>query len=73
MFVCQDTVKEIGRLAEFLGVDPSVADTVAEQTNFSVMKEIKTKQDLPHIAQCFDDGKANAHLFRKGQQIFVYA
>ena len=66
-------MKEIGRLAEFLGMDPSVADTVAEQTNFSVMKEIKTKQDLPQIAQYFNDGKANAHLFRKGEQLFVCA
>ena len=63
----QDPVKEIRRLAEFLGVDPSVADTVAEKTNFSVMKEFKIKTDIPEIAQLFDNNKANEHYFRKGK------
>ena len=59
-------MKEIGRLAEFMGVDPSVADTVAEKTNFSVMKEFKSKHDVQDVAQLFDDGKPNAIVFRKG-------
>ena len=64
-------MKEIGRLAEFLGVDPSVADTVAEKTNFSAMKELKIKGDIPRVTRLFQDGKANANLFRKGDQIPV--
>ena len=64
-------MKEIGRLAEFLGVDPSVADTVAEQTNFSAMKELKTKVDIPKITRFFQDDKVNANLFRKGEQILA--
>ena len=60
-------MKEIRRLAEFLGVDPSVADTVAEKTNFSVMKKLKVKTDMPDIAQLFDDNKANANFYRKGE------
>ena len=61
-------MKEIGRLAEFLGVDPSVADAVAEKTNFSVMKEFKIKHDLPELRQFFSDQRPNANLFRTGEQ-----
>ena len=65
--VYQDPVTEIRRLAEFLGVDPSVADTVAEKTKFSAMQEFKTQNDMPEIAQFFDNNKANANIFRKGK------
>ena len=64
--VCQDPVKEIGRLAEFLGVDPSVADKVAEKTNFSVMKEFKIMTDSLEVRDFFDNNKVNANLFREG-------
>ena len=67
MSVCQDPAKEIGRLAEFLGVDPCVADTVAEKTNFSAMQDFKCQNDIPQIAQFFDNNKANANIFRKGK------
>ena len=65
-FVSRDPVKEIGRLAEFLGMDPSVADKVAEKTNFSAMQDFKTKTEFGELAQIFDDRKPNANLFRKG-------
>ena len=61
-------MKEIGRLAEFLGVDPSVADTVAEKTNFSVMRDFKTKTEFGELAELFSDSKPNANYFRKGDQ-----
>ena len=58
---------EIGRLAEFLGVDATIAETVAEKTKFSAMQDAKTKTDIPEIAQIFDNNKANANVFRKGR------
>ena len=59
---------EIRRLAEFLEVDPNVANTVAERTNFSAMQNFKTKTDIPEVAELFTDKRANAHVFRKGMR-----
>ena len=65
--VGQNPIKEIRRLAEFLEVDPNVADTVAEKTKFSAMQDFKSKTDIPEIAELFSDKRANAHVFRKGK------
>ena len=59
-------MKEIGRLAEFLGVDPSVANRVAEKTKFSAMQKYKTQFGEDPVKDLFDGETANKHIFRKG-------
>ena len=71
LLVCvwQEPAKEIRRLAEFLGVGMTVADTVAEKTSFSAMQKYKTQFDMDSIKRFFDGNKANENIFRKGTYI----
>ena len=58
-------MSEIRRLARYLGVSPSLADTVAEKTHFSNMKTAKSQVGTS-FRHLFKDKEFSQHVYRKG-------
>ena len=58
-------MSEIRRLAEYLGVSPSLADAVAEKTQFSNMKTAKSQVGTSY-RHLFKDNEFSQHVYRKG-------